>query len=131
MPPRQRTYKAEYAARLRRAEAEGLPKSVAAGHGPVNIKIARELEKARRSGKPPKRNVIAETRKGSLQYQKTYWGTTRVGGRIVVPQRGRRVPQQFPTYRDAESLLIQTAIPTTYADITQGSDGQWTIYLLH
>lgn len=135
MARRSRTYRAEYEARIRRARQAGVPTTVARGHGPVPLRIAKRLEAQRRgtARKPISRKTFDKYRRGIGQYQKRYWGGFEVGSHTFGVTRHRRLPARFASREQAEEYLDDEGYHISGTSLTfeQLETGEWVIHILH
>ncbi len=124
-PPRGGSWKEEYRRRVERAQAQGLPKAVARGHGPIPIKVVRKVER-QIAGHPRALPVKTQVkyRRGIGQYEKQYHG-----GRLVT---GHRLVPPFPSKEVAEQFLETTMVITPQSEYVtiQEAEGEWRIVLL-
>lgn len=121
-PPRGSSFAEEY--RRRKERTQGLPTPVQRGHGPVRIKVARQLEEERRLGRRKRGTTLPQKtrerlRRTIVKYQKNYWGGIKTG---------HRISQTFESREIAEEVLEQNGIPLEYATIRE-EGGRWVIVL--
>lgn len=127
-----RTYRAEYAARKRRGEEAGVPLSVARGHGPIPVRIARGVERqAQGHPRALSRETLARYRRGIAEYERKYHGGLVTGQTIRQRRRGIWEPKQFASKEEAEEWLEDNGIPSAYAEFHQAPSGAWRIRRLH
>lgn len=124
-----RTYRAEYAARKRRGEEAGVPLSVARGHGPIPMRLARRLEaqKAGTSRRPIPRATIARYGAGIREYEREWWG-----GFVTGVGRVKALPYRFPSRQLAEEFIDEMGygtIPRGYITIQQRPAGDWVLLI--
>jgi predicted ArsR family transcriptional regulator len=119
--PRERNYKAEYAARVRRYP--NLPRRIVRGHGEVPARVAQAAEKGQLT-----ENQRTRYREGLAAYERRY-GPAKAGRPKAHYPRERRLREQFRTREQAEATAQGLGLSADYFRAEEGAGG-WSLIIL-